>query len=306
MTKGIFLGVDGGGTKTAFLLDVDGERYEDKQITIHPKQVSKEEYFDIMEHGIKNVCEKANINPAQIEYTFVAAPGYGQYPDTESYIQEGIRRVLGNDNFTVENDCVNGWAGSLNAKEGINIVIGTGAIGYGRDKDGNSMRCSGWGPFLGDEASGYWIGTKLLNIFTKMSDGRIEKTKIYDLVKDKLGLKEDYEIFDVTDKMKREEIADLSKILQVTLEEDDPNAIAILDEIAEEIALVINAIIKNLNFGDTVDVSFSGGVTNLGEVLFDKIKSKVSSNVNIIDPYASPVEGSVILAKNICEGKLSF
>ena len=39
------------------------------------------------------------------------------------------------------------------------------------------------GPLIGDEASGYWIGLKLLNLFTKMRDGRLEKDSIYDLIK---------------------------------------------------------------------------------------------------------------------------
>ncbi len=302
----IFLGIDGGGTKTAFLLEVDGKKFNDKQKTIHPKQVSKEEYFDIIELGINDVCKQAEISPTDIDYTFVASPGYGQYPDTEDFIHEGIRRVLGNDKFTVENDCVNGWAGSLNARPGINIVIGTGAIGYGRDQEGNSMRCSGWGPFLGDEASGYWIGHKLLNLFTKMSDGRYEKTTIYDLVKENLEINGDFEIFDVTDKMRREQIASLSVILHQALNENDPHALNILDEITWEIALVIDTIAKNLNFDGSVDVTFSGGVTNIGDPLYEEVKTKLKADVNIIKPYTSPAEGSVILAKKIYNNEIKF
>lgn len=299
MTNEIFLGVDGGGTKTAFLLEVNGEKYEDKQITIHPKQVSKEDYFKIMELGVTNVCQQAGINPSEIDYTFVASPGYGQYPATEEYIHEGVRRVLGNDNFTVENDAVNGWAGSLNASPGINIVIGTGAIGFGVDQKGNTMRCSGWGPLLGDEASGYWIGLKILNLFTKMSDGRIEKTKIYDFVKEKLGINEDFEIFEVVENMRREEIASFSVILGEALNNNDPNALDILDDITDEIALTIDTIAKNLDFNGPIDVSFSGGVTNIGEALFSEIEQKVEGEVNIKMPFTTPVEGSIILAKKL-------
>lgn len=306
MNEGIFLGVDGGGTKTAFLLEVDGKQYEDKQITIHPKQVSKQEYFDIMDLGINGVCKLAGIKASDIDYTFVASPGYGQYPDTESFVHEGVRRILGNDKFTIENDCVNGWAGSLNAKPGINIVIGTGAIGYGRDDDGNSMRCSGWGPFLGDEASGYWIGHKLLNIFTKMSDGRYEKTIIYDLVKEKLKIEEDFEIFDITSNMRRDEIASLSVILQQALNENDPNALQILEELTNELALVIDTIARNLNFNNPIDVTFSGGVTNIGTYLYEEVKKKLNVDVNIIEPYTSPAEGSVILAKKIYNNEIKL
>lgn len=126
MTNEIFLGVDGWGTKTEFLLDVAGNKFESKQTTIHPKQVSKKEYFDIT-------------------YSFISISGYRQYPNTEEYINEGIRRVVNSDRFSINNDCVNGWTGSLNGNPGINIVLGTGAIGHGVDINCNSMRCSGWG-----------------------------------------------------------------------------------------------------------------------------------------------------------------
>ncbi len=301
MTDGIYLGVDGGGTKTAFLLDKNGEKYESRQITIHPKQVSKKEYFDIMELGINDVCNKAGISPADIDYSFIASPGYGQYPDTEEYIHEGIRRVLGNDRFKVANDCVNGWAGSLNASPGINIVIGTGAIGYGVDEAGNDMRCSGWGPLMGDEASGYWIGLKILNLFTKMSDGRLEKTIIYDKVKEKLAITDDFEIFDIVENMRRDEIAAFSTIMGDALNDNDPYALDILDEVTAEIALVIDTIARELDFKDTIDVTFSGGVTNLGRALFAEIESKVKSDINMKLPYTSPVEGSVILARKYAD-----
>ena len=74
----------------------------------------------------------------------------------------------------------------------------------------------------------------------------------------------------------------------------------------DEIALVIDAITKNLNFDGVVDVSFSGGVTNIGEALYEEVKTKIKSNVNIVKPYTSPVDGSVILAREIYSGNLKF
>ena len=139
-----------------------------------------------------------------------------------------------------------------------------------------------------------------------MSDGRIEKTKIYDMVKEKLAMEDDFEIFDITDNMRRDEIAALSRILHQALKENDPYALDILDQVTDEIALVIDAITKKLNFDGVVDVSFSGGVTNIGEALYEEIKTKIKSNVNIVKPYTSPVDGSVILAREIYSGNLKF
>ena len=297
MTREIYLGVDGGGTKTAFLLDVDGKRFESKQITIHPKQVTKQQFFEIMKLGVGEVCRKACIDPGEISYTFVAAPGYGQYPDTESYIDEGIRESIGSDRFKVANDCVNGWAGSLNAKPGINLVLGTGQIGYGVDEEGNSMRAGGWGPLLGDEASGYYIGLKLLNHFTKMSDGRSDKTILYDIIREKLDLKEDMEIIDKAEKMKRDEIASLSRIFTEALDKEDPYCKVLLEEISKEAAAVIDSIIKGLNFKGEVKVSYSGGVFNLGDRLIKKIEEKSKNKIKIEKPYTDPSEGALILAK---------
>lgn len=297
MAREIYLGVDGGGTKTAFLLDVDGKRFESKQITIHPKQVTKQQFFEIMKLGVDEVCKEAGIDPEEILYTFVAAPGYGQYPDTEAYIDEGIREAIGSDRFTVANDCVNGWAGSLNTKPGINLVLGTGQIGYGVDEEGNSMRSGGWGPLLGDEASGYYIGLKLLNHFTKMSDGRSDKTILYDIIKEKLDLKDDMEIIDKAEKMKRDEIASLSRIFTEALDKEDPYCKELLDEISKEAAAVIDSIIKGLNFKEEVKVSYSGGVFNLGDRLIKKIEEKSKNKIKIEKPYTDPSEGALILAK---------
>lgn len=297
MAREIYLGVDGGGTKTAFLLDVDGKRFESKQITIHPKQVSKQQFFEIMKLGVDEVCKEAGIDPEEILYTFVAAPGYGQYPDTEAYIDEGIREAIGSDRFTVANDCVNGWAGSLNAKPGINLVLGTGQIGYGVDEEGKSMRSGGWGPLLGDEASGYYIGLKLLNHFTKMSDGRSDKTILYDIIREKLDLKDDMEIIDKAEKMKRDEIASLSRIFTEALDKEDPYCKELLDEISKEAAAVIDSIIKGLNFKEEVKVSYSGGVFNLGDRLIKKIEEKSKNKIKIEKPYTDPSEGALILAK---------
>ncbi|WP_306484555.1 N-acetylglucosamine kinase [Anaerococcus sp.] len=298
MAREIYLGVDGGGTKTAFLLDVDGNRFESKQITIHPKQVTKQQFFEIMKLGVGDVCKEAGIDPEEILYTFVAAPGYGQYPDTEAYIDEGIREAIGSDRFTVANDCVNGWAGSLNAKPGINLVLGTGQIGYGVDEEGNSMRSGGWGPLLGDEASGYYIGLKLLNHFTKMSDGRSDKTILYDIIREKLDLKEDMEIIDKAEKMKRDEIASLSRIFTEALDKEDPYCEKLLEEISKEAAAVIDSIIKGLNFKEEVKVSYSGGVFNLGDRLINKIEEKSKNKIKIEKPYTDPSEGALILAKS--------
>ena len=73
--------------------------------------------------------------------------------------------------------------GSLACRAGINLVAGTGAIGFGKDSFGKTARSAGWGYFCGDEGSAYWLGKQLISIFGKEADGRKAKTPLYDIVR---------------------------------------------------------------------------------------------------------------------------
>lgn len=299
--ENIFLGIDGGGTKTAFILENEGEIFEHKEKTLHLKQVSRDVFVERLNSGINKVCEMAGVKVKDIVYTFMAMPGFGQFPEDEDFILENLEKTLESTNFKVGNDCVNGWAGSLNASPGINLVLGTGSIAFGVDDDGKSLMCGGWGPYIGDEASGYYIGKKILNVFTKISDKRLEKSPIYDLIKKEMKIEDDFEIISKSMAMERDELANLSKLLSKALEENDKNALDIIDTCAKEAALMINTLIKDLNFKEEVKVSYSGGVFKIGQILIEKIKEYADDRVCIVKPYADPSTGSLILAKRYYE-----
>lgn len=302
MTKAkIFLGIDGGGTKTAFILEVGDKFYEHIEKTLHLKQVSREIFLQRLKSGIESVCSKACVEVGDILYTFMAMPGFGQFPEDEDFILGSLEEILGSNNFKVGNDCVNGWAASLNATAGINLVLGTGSIGFGVDDKKNTLICGGWGPFIGDEASGYYIGKKILNIFSKMSDGRLEKTPLYSYVREEFNIKEDFDIITKALAMDRDEIAALAKVLPKCLKDGDKNALTIIDDVSKEASLIINTLVKRLDFERDIKVSYSGGVFKLGDVLLGKIKEYVDDRVKIVAPFASPSVGSLILAKNYYE-----
>ena len=82
-----------------------------------------------------------------------------------------------------------GWAGSLGAEDGINIVAGTGSIGYGQ-RGSVSARAGGWGEAFSDEGSAYWIAMQGLNAYSRMSDGRLPKGPLHTLINEALNLSE--------------------------------------------------------------------------------------------------------------------
>lgn len=84
----MFLGVDGGGTKTAFcLVDSTG--------TVRAEALGDGAYYfaengsggvehvvRVLEKGIAEVCAKAGITTDGIDHAFLGLPGYGEAPVT--------------------------------------------------------------------------------------------------------------------------------------------------------------------------------------------------------------------------------
>src|SRR5918993_494438 len=68
------------------------------------------------------------------------------------------------------------------ASPGIVVISGTGAIAYGVSHHGVAARAGGWGPTLGDEGSGYWIGRRALAAVMRDADGRGPHTDLTRLV----------------------------------------------------------------------------------------------------------------------------
>src|SRR4051794_23965411 len=55
---------------------------------------------------------------------------------------------------------------------GVALISGSGSVCLGRTRDGRTARVGGWGPFLGDEGSGYQIAMQALQVATQAADGR--------------------------------------------------------------------------------------------------------------------------------------
>ena len=304
--KLFYLGVDGGGTKTEFMImDNDGNVLGfHKNSTCHYKQTSLENFKEVIKSGIYQVCKKANMNVKDIRYSVLGIPGYGEIEDDISIIDEIVADILETDRFQCLNDAIVGWAGSLGCKPGINIVAGTGAIGYGMDTRGQSSRAGGWGHYCGDEGSAYWMGKKLIELFTKQSDGRIEKTPLYNIIGSKLKLENDFDLLSIVldeYKMERNKIANLSLILYEAAKQGDLLAKEVFAQAAYEHYLVIKALVDNLDFGqrEEILVSYSGGVFKSGDYVLSPLKDylkEFNKNIRLIGPLLMPISGATLYA----------
>ena len=189
MAPVVFLGVDGGGTKTQFVLvDSDGNLLG--SVTgegSYHLEIGMEGLRSVLAKGVADVVARAAIDAGQIAHAFFGIPAYGEDSEAQVLLDAMPEALLGHRRYRCGNDMVCAWAGSLAGEDGINIVAGTGSIGYG-ERRGKAARAGGWGEVFGDEGSAYWIAVQGLNVFTRMSDGRLPKGSLYALFRDSFRL----------------------------------------------------------------------------------------------------------------------
>lgn len=308
-----FLGVDGGGTKTEFIIinEIGKVLGHAVKPTCHYKQTSLDNFEQVISEGVEEVCRQSRISISEIDFSVIGVPGYGEIEKDIHIIDEMVKRVLGKDSFKCVNDAVVAWAGSLGCEPGINIVAGTGTIGYGIDPKGNMARASGWGPFCGDEGSAYWLGKKVIEIFSKQSDGRLKKTPLYDIVSSEFNLKHEFDLLDIVVnkmEMKRDKVAQLAKLLYKAAEVNDVFAIEAYSHAAYEHYLTIHSIVGKLDFEteEKILVSYSGGIFNAGEYILAPLKKylqKESKPIELITPILKPIFGAALYALTIKLGK---
>ena len=303
----MFLGVDGGGTKTAFcLLRRDGVVVASAEgRSCYPDAARPELLGQVLREGTSAVCGQAGLTPADIDFAFFGLPGYGEVSAAVPGLDRAPFEVLAHHRYRCDNDMVCGWAGSLGTADGINVISGTGSMAYG-EHAGRRARAGGWGQIFGDEGSAHWIAVRGLAVFTQMSDGRAARGPLYHLLRDHLGIGADFDVIDVVVNhwgARRRDIAGLSPIVVAAAAQGDVVAQQILADAAAELAAVVDACRRRLDFapGETVPVSYSGGVFTAAAVLAALTGELAARDVgyDLRTPMHPPVVGAALYAAKL-------
>jgi len=308
MKRSYFLGVDGGGTKTGFILaDETGHVVASHQLgTSYYIQIGFEGLHELLAQGVSTLLDGAGIASDDITYAFFGLPAYGEDSHAQAFLDVIPEAVLGHHRYRCGNDMICGWAGSLGGEDGINIVAGTGSIGYGEHK-GKSARGGGWGEIFSDEGSAHWIAVRGLNAFSRMGDGRLPKGPLYDVFMSAMNLKVDLDICGAVfgrEAPTRDKIAAMSQLVAQAVGAGDTVARGIFDDAGRELAAVVDAIRQQLDHApnDRVRVSYSGGVFKCGDMILEPMHrhlNALSPNYDIVAPLYSPSVGAILYAARL-------
>ncbi|HEY6825153.1 MAG TPA: BadF/BadG/BcrA/BcrD ATPase family protein, partial [Steroidobacteraceae bacterium] len=128
-----FLGVDGGGSKTRFLLIDEGGKVLGTHTagSAYHLEIGLGTLEAMLARGIADTLQQAGMAPSALTFAFLGLPAYGEDRSLQARLDAAPAAALPSGRYRCGNDMVCGWAGALAGADGINIVAGTGSIAYG-------------------------------------------------------------------------------------------------------------------------------------------------------------------------------
>jgi len=297
------IGVDGGGTKTEFvLLDFSSNvlgrsRGGSTNYQVIGGDNLKKELLD----AFTMLMRTTNISSNKIDQIFLGLAGAGRKSD-----QEEIISLFSDTDFAgkiaVDSDAMVALAGAFGTGPGIIIVSGTGAICFGKSNEGKIFRSGGWGYLLGDEGSGYFIGREAIIAALKDLDGRAEKTNLRNCLENHFNLSSIDQIIPqiYQNKVDRIAIADIAPIVFEQANQGDSIAEEIIRRTGKELGILARAVAQRLNFeNDELKVALTGSIFKQKDMLINEISKElyeISWNIEISEPMFEPQYGAALLA----------
>jgi N-acetylglucosamine kinase-like BadF-type ATPase len=293
------LGIDGGGTKTlALLADLDGQ--------VLARGTSGASNYNAV--GFEAACTAIEVaisaarqlQPGEITALCLGLAGAGR-PDDRAKFHAWAAERFPYSKIQVVSDAEILLAASESTGAALALICGTGSIAYGRMESGELLRAGGWGYLFGDEGSGFALGSAALRAVMRAYDGRGRSTMLTDLVLTRRGLKNPQSLVKniYGAESPRAEIATLADLIEQAASQDDPIAIAILDESAHELAQTVLAVFRKLG-NTSVPLVLTGGVILHGMRFAAKFRQACQNlglDFSAIHEIPEPAVGAVYLAQ---------
>ncbi len=299
----LFLGVDGGGTKTlVVLLDEENNVVaEGLSGASNPLRVGIETAVANISEATNKACDKIGRNPIEIVSAACGLAGVRR-TDLRMRVRERIRQKLGIKLIEVVTDAEIALYGATKDEAGLVVIAGTGSICLGRNEKGEKAVAGGWGPLAGDEGSGAGIARRALQAIAKASDGRGDQTKLSRKAMQyfRAGKSEDILVAIYAPQIDNIKIAGFAKFVVEAAVEGDPVAREILAEAGRELGTAANAVIHRLKLErKKFSIAKIGSIFRAGELITEPLLEtihKTTPQAYLIEPLLPPAVAAAQMA----------
>ena len=281
-TELVVVGVDGGGSSTRVY--VGDERaeilFKSTGDGSAVKPGAEADSAEVIGALVKNAVIEAEMGHLLPRALVVGVAGVGREQQKIALTQELERLELA-DTVVVISDAEAAMADAFAEGPGILLIAGTGSIGWGRSPAGTMQRCGGWGPVIGDEGSGAWLGRKALQVIAAAHDGREPETALTGAVLTALELDDVPAIIAWAANATPADMATLAPAVLSAAEVGDLRANTIVTMAVEELALHVRALARSLFVDEraAIPVALHGGLLAKGRPMRKRLEHRLKTLV---------------------------
>ncbi len=299
------IGIDGGGSKTRGSIIRNGEILAEAIAgTTRIGSVGFVESAERIVNMIMELTTKAGLDSTEVDAHIIGVAGIW-LTEEKTRLQHLIKTIAKNrkiviDDVIATSDAEIALEGALEGKQGAILIGGTGTITIGKMKNGEVIRCGGWGIELDDEGSGAWIGREGLTAVVRALDGRGEKTSLCNELEEKfptINLQNPRSLVSAF----TEKIIEYHSVTQLVMKcaaEGDSICTRIIDEASHHLSHNVHTLAKISN-GEIHNVVCVGGMLEKDTILQKQLFAIIdkSDKISRISSKGSAIDGAIALGK---------
>ena len=311
---GCFLGIDGGGTRTAaWLADGEGKLLARAEsgpsnplkagFRAAEREILKAFRTCLREAGFSPTAARAS-RPPLLRAVCAGISGVDRTA-VHRPLLAWMRRHIPARHHLLTSDAAIALAAAVRDAPGIIVIAGTGSIAFARNDQGKLLRAGGWGLPFDDHGSGYDLGRKAVTAALEAFDGRGPHTVLMDRICQHLDLGDITEI--ISKQLEQQQIAALFPLVMEAAREGDLVARHLCDDAGRDLAELAVALLKRAGWTRSMThVVTSGGVFKSSKLIRDSFirhlrRFAPQARVEMLEH--SPVQGALWLARHLGKKK---
>jgi N-acetylglucosamine kinase-like BadF-type ATPase len=300
-----YLGFDAGGTRTDGVLANETTMLARatggsvKLLRVTPEEAEKNLRF-----VIDTLFQKTGILREQVKAVCIGIAGY-TVPAVTDWVERTLALLLaGTQTICVAGDVEIALDAAFPDAPGVLIIAGTGSNFLGRTSTGALINVGGWGPMLGDEGSGYWIGNAAIRMALRAKD-RGEPTYLLDKMCAHWGCRDVNHLIEMAHAQPTPDFANLAPVVAAAEEVGDPIATAVLLSagrmLGQDALLVFRRLRASEPEGAPIPgIAFTGSILRhiapVREAMIEEIHRQQPA-VHVVPEAVDPLKGALWRAR---------
>lgn len=300
---GYFLALDAGGTKTAcWLADEERVLATGSGGTVKLMSVGAQEATARLRALLEEVSSSAGVPLGLVTRTCMGLAGISS-EGVRTWADVTLRELVSGDVILTGDEEIALHA-AFGEGPGVLVIAGTGSHVVGRCSNGARMSAGGWGPMLGDEGSGHWIGMEAIRSGLRARDRGVPTCLLRDVMSfwnvDSVGA-----LIAKANQRPRPDFAPLAEVVADCAGQGDVLARSVLERAGQELAAQVNIVFSKMSAAgcapvDMLRVAYTGSVLGKIPVVKSELRTALRQShaeLALDNEPVQPVQGALARAR---------